>query len=295
VPSPGGVPRVRLTPRPRRYVSPATIAICGPLLEHDLWRDAYLLRGVGARFGPVLRPDRRRVKAAYHGPERRDGRVTAAGVLTRRGITRRGITRVMSVAALVIAPFAVALALDGHSTHVAKAAQTPIAPAAGVDRPSVTPRAVTRTRVVTTRRTAHRADPRTRPRARPIRREHAVHHHRPALAAGASAAAHRTAPASTATVQSAPSPTVTTTPVAPVTTTPTPTVAPAPTPTPTVAPTPAPTPTVAPTPTPTPAPAPTPTPPTSTATSGAGSTGTTHSGGSGTVSGGGSGTVHGGG
>jgi hypothetical protein len=62
---------MRLSPRPRRYVSPVTLTICRPLLEHDGWRDAYLLRGVGTRYGPVLRADRRRRNHAYAGPERR--------------------------------------------------------------------------------------------------------------------------------------------------------------------------------------------------------------------------------
>jgi hypothetical protein len=68
---------VRTTPRPRRYVSPAALTLCRPVMAFDLARDAYVLRVVGRRLGPVLREDRRRGRAsgraagAYAGPERR--------------------------------------------------------------------------------------------------------------------------------------------------------------------------------------------------------------------------------
>ena len=62
---------MRLTQRPRHYVSPVTLTICRPFLSHDGWRDAYLLRGVGKRYGPVLKADRRRRDGRYTGPERR--------------------------------------------------------------------------------------------------------------------------------------------------------------------------------------------------------------------------------
>jgi hypothetical protein len=275
-----GERRVRVNPRARRYVSPAALNLGRPVLAHDLWRDAYLLRGVGLRFGPVLRPDRRHTQAAYDGPERRDGSVAATGLLTRR----RGMIRGLAVAALVAAPFALALALGDHSTHAANAASAPVT-AASVNRPSVRTHAATPSHAATKRRIAHRSHPRPRPRARTVRRTHAVHHHRHARTTATSGIARRHA-AARATVKSVTPPTVTTTDAAPVATTPTPTPTATPTPTPT------PTPTVAPA--PTPAPTPTATKPTSTASTGA-STGTTKSGGSGTVSGGGSGTVHGGG
>jgi hypothetical protein len=70
---------VRTIPRPRHYVPPGRIAACRPLLAYDEVRDAYVLRGIGHRFGPVLRPDRRGpgtatvgdAPSAYAGPERR--------------------------------------------------------------------------------------------------------------------------------------------------------------------------------------------------------------------------------
>jgi hypothetical protein len=65
---------VRYIPRQRRYVSPAAITLCKPMLSFDLPRDAYVLRAVGRRFGPVLREDRRgRRGRDYGGPERRRG------------------------------------------------------------------------------------------------------------------------------------------------------------------------------------------------------------------------------
>jgi len=59
--------------RPRRYVSPALITATRPFLRYSDRRDAYVLRAVGGRMGPVLRPDRRRRKRRidWSGPERR--------------------------------------------------------------------------------------------------------------------------------------------------------------------------------------------------------------------------------
>jgi hypothetical protein len=68
---------VRTIPRQRRYVSPTALTLCRPLLSFDLPRDAYVLRAVGRRFGPVLREDRRGQRIAdfadFAGPERRRG------------------------------------------------------------------------------------------------------------------------------------------------------------------------------------------------------------------------------
>jgi hypothetical protein len=44
-------------PRPRRYVSPALLKALRPTFRHSQSRDAYVLRLIGNRFGPVLRPD----------------------------------------------------------------------------------------------------------------------------------------------------------------------------------------------------------------------------------------------
>jgi hypothetical protein len=37
-------------------VSPATLTVLKPVLRYSASRDAYVLRGVGNRVGPVLRP-----------------------------------------------------------------------------------------------------------------------------------------------------------------------------------------------------------------------------------------------
>jgi hypothetical protein len=40
--------------RPRRAVSAMTFVLLRPLLRYSAGRDAYVLRGVGHRWGPVL-------------------------------------------------------------------------------------------------------------------------------------------------------------------------------------------------------------------------------------------------
>ena len=64
---------MRSVPRTRHYVSPGALTLCRPVLAFDYAREAYILRGVGDRVGPVLREDRRRRRSAngYRGPERR--------------------------------------------------------------------------------------------------------------------------------------------------------------------------------------------------------------------------------
>jgi hypothetical protein len=64
----------RATPRPRRYVPRLWLVLLRPLLRYSLTRDAYVLRGVGRSFGPVLRPDRRRRRRPFEGVERRHAR-----------------------------------------------------------------------------------------------------------------------------------------------------------------------------------------------------------------------------
>jgi hypothetical protein len=51
---------MRTVKRPRRYVTPRLIAIGRPVLRYSQPRDAYVLRLVGRKWGPVLRSDRRR-------------------------------------------------------------------------------------------------------------------------------------------------------------------------------------------------------------------------------------------
>jgi hypothetical protein len=45
--------------RTRRYVARYWLTLLGPLFRYSYSRNAYVLRGVGARVGPVLREDRR--------------------------------------------------------------------------------------------------------------------------------------------------------------------------------------------------------------------------------------------
>lgn len=49
---------MRTIARPRRGVSPGLVRLLTPVLRYSAGRDAYVLRGVGNRFGPVLRPHR---------------------------------------------------------------------------------------------------------------------------------------------------------------------------------------------------------------------------------------------
>ena len=64
---------MRTDPRPRHYISGATLSVTRPILRYSSGRDAYVLRVVGNHIGPVLRPDRRRRQLDYGGSERRQG------------------------------------------------------------------------------------------------------------------------------------------------------------------------------------------------------------------------------
>ena len=46
----------RTTPRPRRQVDPTVIRRLTPVVRYSAGRQAYVLRGIGGRFGPVLVP-----------------------------------------------------------------------------------------------------------------------------------------------------------------------------------------------------------------------------------------------
>jgi hypothetical protein len=62
---------LRTVRRPRRYVPPHWLTLLRPLFGYDRERRAYLLRGVGQYFGPVLRPDRRVSMEQPEGVDRR--------------------------------------------------------------------------------------------------------------------------------------------------------------------------------------------------------------------------------
>jgi hypothetical protein len=68
---------MRTTHRPRRYVSKSWLLLLRPCLRFSAARDAYVLRAVGSRVGPVLRADRRREPGsrAFEGVERRRTRM----------------------------------------------------------------------------------------------------------------------------------------------------------------------------------------------------------------------------
>ena len=57
--------------RRRRYVSHWALVALRPVLRYSPTRDAYVLRFIGRRLGPVLRRDRRRRERAFNGAERR--------------------------------------------------------------------------------------------------------------------------------------------------------------------------------------------------------------------------------
>jgi len=50
---------MRLTHRPRRYVAAHWLVLLTPLFRFSYGRDAYVLRLIGDRHGPVLRRNRR--------------------------------------------------------------------------------------------------------------------------------------------------------------------------------------------------------------------------------------------
>jgi len=59
---------VRTVKRPRRYLARHWLALSSPLFTYNSNRDAYVLRGVGKRVGPVLREDRRMHREANRRP-----------------------------------------------------------------------------------------------------------------------------------------------------------------------------------------------------------------------------------
>ncbi|HSZ14189.1 MAG TPA: hypothetical protein VK790_09155 [Solirubrobacteraceae bacterium] len=63
----------RTVKRPRRYIARHWLAVARPLLRYSAAREAYVLRVVGRRYGPVVRPDRRAVSraSAFSGADRR--------------------------------------------------------------------------------------------------------------------------------------------------------------------------------------------------------------------------------
>lgn len=61
----------RITPRPRRYVSPLLLIPAGLVFRYSPHRQAYVLRLIGQSRGPVLRAERRRRAEPFDGPDLR--------------------------------------------------------------------------------------------------------------------------------------------------------------------------------------------------------------------------------
>jgi hypothetical protein len=69
------IKEMRTVQRPRRYLSRHWLLLLRPWLRYSKVRDAYVLRGVGRRVGPVLRVDRRSTSRKFEGAERRHARM----------------------------------------------------------------------------------------------------------------------------------------------------------------------------------------------------------------------------
>lgn len=64
--------------RPRRYVRRHWLTLAKPFFRWSVYREAYVLRVVGRRMGPVLREDRRVHSGPFEGAERRRGQARTA-------------------------------------------------------------------------------------------------------------------------------------------------------------------------------------------------------------------------
>jgi hypothetical protein len=64
---------MRTAPRKRRYIAPHWLTLLRPMLRHSRSRDAYIVRVIGAKAGPVLRVDRR-TGQPFDGVDRRRAR-----------------------------------------------------------------------------------------------------------------------------------------------------------------------------------------------------------------------------
>ncbi len=59
---------IDVRPRPRRSVSPLVLTLLRPLIKYHYRRDAWILRTVGDRVGPVLRPRDHPARPDSHSP-----------------------------------------------------------------------------------------------------------------------------------------------------------------------------------------------------------------------------------
>ena len=124
------------TPRRRREVSPRLLELLRPVFVYNHHRDAYVLRGVGHRVGPVLRDrsaPRRRARLPRPEPEpARTGRFRRA----RRAGRAAPLTQAEPVAASTAAGPRAPVGARGGPTAVKQAAD---APAPGEPQPSRKP------------------------------------------------------------------------------------------------------------------------------------------------------------
>jgi hypothetical protein len=87
---------MRTVKRPRRYVARPWLVLMRPFTRYSGTRDAYVLRLVGRRMGPVLRVDRRQQQHFDAFVRLVDRRGARAGRVDRRrhqrfdGVERRG-------------------------------------------------------------------------------------------------------------------------------------------------------------------------------------------------------------
>jgi len=66
---------MRTLKRPRRYVARHWLLLMRPVFRYSAGRNAYVLRIVGRKWGPVLRVDRRHGGALPGAGERRGARI----------------------------------------------------------------------------------------------------------------------------------------------------------------------------------------------------------------------------
>jgi hypothetical protein len=196
----------RVKHRPRHYASQRTLRLGTPVLAYDVQREAYRLRLVGERFGPVFRPDRRYDAAGDARRGRRytdvDARPRAASFLDGPSEMRQlGVIGAVMFLAVLIG-FGVTLIPHAASPTRAGTPQPKVAVQAPHHRPApstVASGTATSAKAATTT-PAHRSHP-----ARAAS-HHGARHHRHAAARRHATTHHASAPASTPT-------TATTTPV----------------------------------------------------------------------------------
>jgi hypothetical protein len=85
-----GTTNVRTKRRPRRYLAKHWLLLLRPLFGYNFTRDAYVVRGVGTHFGPVLRADRRTHRERNRRPwAERPWRELPEGLEAGDGVDRR--------------------------------------------------------------------------------------------------------------------------------------------------------------------------------------------------------------